>query len=202
MNKIINKLFGNYAEEKKKFLLFAFLLILLLFLSFYLLRSAYARYQVDAKINADIDRALYIIGEEKLSFNIETDGIIPSNEPYIYKFSVSNFNETSVSDVDINYSINIRTTTNLPITLSLYRNQNYSSNGATNIFNSPITKQDEDGAWYRIYKTNSSYDFYYTNTTTDVYTLVIDFPLIYANDTTYANYIESIEVNIESKQIV
>ena len=200
MNNIINKLFGNYAEEKKKFLLFAFLLLALLFLSFYLLRAAYARYQVDAKINADIDRALYIIGEEKLSFNIETDGIVPSNTPYTYRFSVSNFNETNMSDVDINYSINIRTTTNLPITLSLYRNQLPES--GTNIFSSPVTKRDADGAWYRIYKTNSTYDFYYATRKTDVYTLVINFPLVYANDTTYANYLESIEVNIESKQIV
>ena len=200
MSNVINKLFGNYAEEKKKFLLFAFLLIALLFLSFYLLRAAYAKYQVDAKINADIDRALYILGQEKLSFNIETDGIVPSSTPYTYRFSISNFNETSVSDVDINYSINIRTTTNLPITLELYRNE-LPANG-TNIFGSPVSKQDADGAWYRVYKTTGSYDFYYANTTTDVYTLVINFPLVYANDTTYANYIESIEVNIESKQIV
>ena len=76
MNNVNNKLFGNYTEEKKKFLLFALLLLALLFLSFYLLRAAYARYQVDAKINADIDKALYIIDEEKLSFNIEASGII------------------------------------------------------------------------------------------------------------------------------
>ena len=200
MNNVINKLFGNYVEEKKKFLLFAFLLIALLFLSFFLLRAAYARYQVDAKINADIDRALYIIGEEKMSFNIETDGIVPSSTPYTYRFSVSNFNQNNMSDVDINYSINIRTTTNLPITLELYRNQ-LPENG-TNIFNSPITKRDADGAWYRVYKTNATYDFYYAARKTDVYTLVINFPLIYANDTTYSNYLESIEVNIESKQIV
>ena len=200
MNNVINKLFGNYVEEKKKFLLFAFLLIALLFLSFFLLRAAYARYQVDAKINADIDRALYIIGEEKMSFNIETDGIVPSSTPYTYRFSVSNFNQNNMSDVDINYSINIRTTTNLPITLELYRNQ-LPENG-TNIFNSPVTKRDADGAWYRVYKTNGTYDFYYATRKTDVYTLVINFPLIYANDTTYSNYLESIEVNIESKQIV
>ena len=200
MNNVINKLFGNYVVEKKKFLLFAFLLIALLFLSFFLLRAAYARYLVDAKINADIDRALYIIGEEKMSFNIETDGIVPSSTPYTYRFSVSNFNQNNMSDVDINYSINIRTTTNLPITLELYRNQ-LPENG-TNIFNSPITKRDADGAWYRVYKTNGTYDFYYATRKTDVYTLVINFPLIYANDTTYSNYLESIEVNIESKQIV
>ena len=67
-----------------------------------------------------------------MSFNIETDGIVPSSTPYTYRFSVSNFNQNNMSDVDINYSINIRTTTNLPITLELYRNQ-LPENG-TNIF--------------------------------------------------------------------
>lgn len=200
MNNAINKIFGSYAEEKKKFLLFALLLLILLFLSFYLLRTAYARYQIDAKINADIDKALYIMDEEKLNFNIETSGIVPSNSPYIYKFSLSNYNQTNASDVDINYTISIRTTTNLPITLELYRNE-LPENG-TNVFGSPLTKQDEDGAWYRVYNTSNSYDFYYRNRTTDIYTLAINFPLIYANDTTYSNYLESIEVSIESKQIV
>ena len=42
----------------------------------------------------------------------------------------------------------------------------------------------------------------YKNHTTDTYSLVVSFPIEYATDTTYANYIESIEVIIKSKQIV
>ena len=61
--------------------------------------------------------------------------------------------------------------------------------------------QDVDGAWYNLYKNNEKYEMYYKDKTTDVYTLVINFPKEYAKDTTYENYIESIEVDINSKQM-
>ena len=44
------------------------------------------------KLNANIERALYIFNQEKMDFNIDFNQIIPSDEPYVYKFSISNFN--------------------------------------------------------------------------------------------------------------
>lgn len=192
----------RYLEEKKRFLLFMFGLFLILFLAIYLFKIAYARYEIRAKINADIQKALYIFEDEKISFNIDPDGIIPSSDPYIYRFSISNFNETKESDVDLSYDVKIRTTTNLPITIRLYRNELYDAVGATNILSGATTQQDEDDAWYKLYTAAGNYQMFYVNHTTDVYSLVIDFPSSYANDTTYANYLESIEVIINSRQII
>ena len=154
-------------------------------------------------INSNIDKALYIFEDEKLSFNLEPEGIIPSNDPYVYKFSVSNFNTTKESDVDISYTIQVRTTTNLPITISMYRNELHTAVGATNIFNGGAqTRQDTDSAWYRLYTTGSAYQMAYTSHVTDIYTMVIDFPATYANNPVYANSIECIEVTINSQQII
>ena len=91
---------SKYYEEKRRFLLFVFLLFLILFLAGYLFQVAYARYEVNTKLNANIKKALYILGTDNLSFNLEPDGIVPSDNPYVYKFSVSNFNEKNDTDVE------------------------------------------------------------------------------------------------------
>ena len=143
---------SKYYEEKRRFLLFVFLLFSLLFLAGYLFQVAYARYEVNTKLNANIKRALYILGTDNLSFNLEPDGIVPSDNPYVYKFSVSNFNEKNDTDVDIYYSVSVKTTTNLPINIKLYRNENYDDNNSTNIFGGSSLVQDVDGAWYNLYK--------------------------------------------------
>lgn len=203
MNELIQKLKSdNYKEEKKRFLLFVFVLFFLFIVAILLLRYAYAKYEVQAKINANIEKALYIFDDDKLSFNLEPDGIVPSDDPYVYRFSVANFMEGKHSDVDITYEVKVRTTTNLPITISIYRNELPDATGATNLFQSAQTLQDEDNAWYRLYETGEEYEMDYEDDVTDIYTMVINFPSNYANDTTYANSIESIEVILDSKQLL
>ena len=157
---------------------------------------------MSSKIVASIDKALYIFDSDEIQFNLNPNKIIPSNDPYVYQFSVSNYNSSKNSDVDLYYHLSVRTTTNLPITIELYRNEDYTAQGATNIFSAVQDEQDEDGAWYHIYDVNQDFNMYYTNQTTDVYTMVIHFPKIYGNDETYVNSIENIEVTLESKQII
>ena len=192
----------SYVNEKGRFLLFVFFLIFILFVAYFLFQMAYARYEMNARLVANIDKALYIFDTDEVRFNLDPDGIVPSNDPYVYRFSVANFNETQNSDVDISYHVTIRTTTNLPITIQLYRNQLPTDSGAINLFNGVQNVQDEDGAWYHIYDVRDDYEMLYTNEVTDYYTIVINFPLVYASDTTYVNSIENIEVTLDSHQII
>lgn len=189
-----------YLNEKGRFLLFAFSLIFILFLSYSLFKMAYARYEMQARLVTNIDKALYIFEAGDVSFNLEPTGIIPRNEPYTYRFSVANFNNTHDSDVDLTYRIRLRTTTNLPITMQLYRNELPGDNGATNILGTAVDMQDEDDAWYHVYDINTDYEMLFANETTDYYTLVINFPISAASDTTFANAIENIEITLKSKQ--
>ena len=192
----------RYFKEKAKLILFLIGLIFILFFARYLFGLAYSRYEVRAKINANIDKALYIFEDEKISFNLDPNEIIPRDDPYTYKFSVSNFNASKESDVDISYKVSIRTTTNLPIQLKLYRNELYDSETSVNLLNGSSVVQDEDSAWYRVYNVADEFEFLYTSKSTDVFTLVINFPSVYSENPIYADYIENIEVTLESKQII
>ncbi len=192
----------KFYEEKKRFLLFSVMLLLALFLAYYLFKGAYASYKSSAKLVTNIDKALYLIDTDKMSFNIDPEQIVPSLKPYTYKFSVSNFNSSKQGEVSLLYTVKVITTTNLPISIQLYRNENYDDSQATPLLTGARTVQDEDGSWYNIYDTNNSYTMDYNDKITDIYTLVVNFPKSYSSSTTYADCIESIEVRIESSQKV
>lgn len=191
----------SYFEEKKRFLLVVFVMFLLIFVAFKLFQIAYAAYESSAKLNANIERALYILEEGGLSFNIDLNKIEPSVDPYVYKFSISNFQGSRHSDVDIEYQLSVRSTTNLPLVYELYRNQNYDDPSATNLFDSFIVQQDEDGAWYNFFEGKEKYLFSYEEDSTDIYTLVIYFNEEYKNTLDYADSLENIEVKLDSHQV-
>ena len=203
VNSIKNK-FNNikYFTYKKRFLKMSLIFGACLLLIIYLITRAYGSYITTAKLRADIDKAIYVFEEETMSFNIDENKIIPSNDPYTYTFSVQNYNSTQTSDVDLTYNINIRSTTNLPLEISLYRNESYSASGATNIIGSPTLRQDADGAWYKLYTESDDYALSYNTQTKDIFTLVIVFPKSYSLNTTYADITENIEVIINSKQTI
>lgn len=190
-----------YFEEKKRFLIVIFVMFLIIFLAIKLFQIAYASYESEAKLNANIEKALYILKEGGMEFNIDLDKIEPSPNPYIYKFSVSNFNGNKHSDVDIEYTITLTTTTNLPLTYELYRNENYDDENATNLFKDMTVKQDIDGAWYNYLEGKEEYLFPYQEDKTDIYTLVVYFKEENKTTIDYADSIENIEVKLDSHQV-
>ena len=196
---IINK-FNNikYKEQKLRLIGFGCTLLFVLFLSGFLFSISLASYQSQTRLRANIDKALYVLNREKMNFNIDSSKIIPSDDPYTYKFSVSNYTEDKESDFNIVYNLKIKTTTNLPLTLELYKNTDLNNNI---LYNAEI-KQDVDGSYYKVYSVSDDVLMEYKDKVIDVYTLSIDFPKSYAEDLTYADCIEAIEVILDSSQAV
>ena len=203
MSKVVDnfKSIFSLSEEKRRFLLFAFVLFLALFSSFYLLRIAYARYETNAKLMADVQKSLYIFEDEKLQFNLKTDGIVPSSVPYSYKFSVSNFKDDKTSEIDIEYTVTVKTTTNLPINVAIFK-LDASANPGPNLITGAVVKKDEDGSFYRVYKVPTTYQMLFANKVTDYYKIEITFPEVYKDSMTYENAIENVDVILESKQMI
>lgn len=187
----------KYLEEKKRLVIVGTFLIFVLFVAFWIFARAFASYQSNVKLNANIDQALYIFAGEKLSFNIDPDKIVPSSTPYIYKFSVSNFDANKQSDVNLEYTIDVKTTTNLPIQISLFRNGAH-----TNLLSNVSFETDSDGSWYKIFETSDTYKMNYVDKVTDVYTLQILFPAEYSQSVMYADAIENIEIILKSSQVI
>ena len=97
------------------------------------------------------------------------------------------------------YDLTLRTTTNLPLRYELYMNEEYSDSGAQNIILDNIISTDENGTYFRT-MTTEPVNLQYTNTTTNVYQLVIYFPTNY-NTTNYQDIIEVLEITVHSEQV-
>ena len=124
--------------------------------------------------------------------------IIPSNNQYLYTFSVSNFKDDLHCDTNLEYVVHIRTTTNLRIDYELYNT--LTVDGATSIISSNTIEQDRDGTYFRHILTDSK-TMLYSEDETEYYTLLLNLPSDY-KDAKYSGVPEVIEINIESRQVL
>ena len=116
--------------NKKEFLryfLFSSLIIITLIV-FASSSSSYARYETNTKVKITPALAFFVVGVESQTGQIKLSSMVPSEEPYLYSFNVSNFNDEGKANVDLTYSIEIITTTNMPLNYRIFRGTNLESN--------------------------------------------------------------------------
>ena len=188
-------------KSRKRFLIYSFLVLILMFLSMYVLR-VFGSYQSDAYLNAEVVKAVLLLEEEKLDFSIAPDGLVPSEKPYVYYFSIANYNNSKKSNVDLEYSLSMRTTTNIPLEYQLYRNEDYDEESSVNLLENFSEVQDEDGSWYKVFDLDKKYNFSYKTKNKDIYCLVVYFPKIYSKNLDYTNLIDHVEITVDAKQII
>ncbi|MCL2859300.1 MAG: hypothetical protein FWF46_01750 [Oscillospiraceae bacterium] len=179
--------------------LIAFLVLVVVVIK--LVLNTTSRYESQTSSIGKIDVALYVLNEDTQTMNLCLDQLTPREDPYIYNFSISNFNETNRTDLNIEYTLSIKTTTNLPLIYKLYENQTYDAQGAIDIaLGNNTISADSDGTYFRTI-TAAPEDFGYVENQTNYYQLAIYFPAA-NNSPDYQNIIESLEIIINSSQIV
>ena len=189
--------------SKKRFILAIKLSMAIIFLitSIAILPKVFSRYQSGASTNPNIDVAFYIINTTYQSQSVVLSKIMPSDDPYLVNFTVANNDGTNRLGVDATYDLRIITTTNLPLSYELYKNQTYDASGAVNIISSTTSiAADTDGTYFKTMVAPSE-SFSYTTNQSYSYQLVIYFPKQYMSYN-YQDIVESIEIVVDSKQIV
>lgn len=170
------------------------LLLIVLVLFILVINKTFSRFSSAGKSAADVDVAFYILEEKTMSENIVLRDIQPGWKQD-YTFSVANNDGTSISETAMQYTIAIRTTTNLPLKYKLYKNNEESAG----IVENKITK-DEDGVYYRIINFQEE-QFGIEKKEENIYKIEITLPEEY-NESKYQNILETIELKIDSKQII
>lgn len=188
----------NRKLAKKTIKLLILLLCLILLIR--LISLTLSKYESSAKTTPNIQIAFYVMKDDFQSMSLNLDSLFPSDEPKIYGFSVSNQEGDKVCATDMEYTLKIRTTTNLPIKYDLYMNQNYNDSGAQSIVKSDNVEKDEDETYFRIITTDTI-EFTHDVPMTNTYQLVVTFPAEY-NTINYKDIIEGIEITVDSKQII
>lgn len=188
-------------KEKLSIIILSSIIAVSLF-AFAMISITFSKYQTKAtgKISSNI--AFYLTKADYQVKQIKLGMLMPSHDPYIYTFTVSNQDGNKVSDVDINYVLKIITTTNLPLRFELYMNEEYDSNGSTNLISSgnTVIESDEYGTYFQTI-TMDGEDLLYNNPKTNNYTLLVYYDEN-DKDAKYQDTVESVRLIVESSQII
>ena len=161
-----------------------------------------SKYQTAATGNINSNIAFYLFKTDYQIERIKLADLEPSTIPHIYNFTIGNQNNNKVSDVDIEYTLKIVTTTNLPLRYKLYKNEAYESNDSTNLINNDNTtiEKDNDGTYFQTFEFNKE-ELLYTTPKTNNYTLVVYFDET-NKEAKYQDTPESVRIIVDSKQII
>lgn len=195
----------NFFEkfDKKRFMFVA--KIAFIFISVVaivnIIGRTYTRYESNVDINANANVAFFIIDQGTYESTISLDGLVPSADPIYYTFYVANYKDTKRTKVDMDYKIKFETTTNLPLTYEIIRNQTFTG-PHTNIIDSVSVRQDDYDVYYRVFTDNDTYHFTHNSNQIDEYVLKVTFPASYKNSPDlYQGVIELFSIIIDANQV-
>lgn len=194
MKKILNKF--DVKEFKSYF--FISILLILIIIALGKISFTKAKYETETEVNITPNFAFFITDIRTEKQSIKLDNITPSSEPYLYTFTVSNFKDNKKSNVDLKYTIEVITTTNLPLNIKLFKNPYFDKESE---YTNTIT-QNTDGVYFRHLLYNNELVMSYNQAITDTYTLWIEYPLSYKNDYKTNGLMDLIDVEIKAKQVV
>lgn len=158
-----------------------------------------SKYESISNSYADVDIAFYLLKEDYQSMTLNLASLLPQDDAYTFQFSIGNQAGEDVAEVDLEYELTLRTTTNLPLTYELYMNESYTDPGATNIIKENTVAYDEHSTYFRT-MTTEKVILPYTTGTTNLYQLVVYFPGEY-NQEIYQDIIELLEINVNGQQV-
>ncbi len=184
--------------NKTKFLFFFKYIAIFLLVVFIIniMEITYSKYSSSANGDAAANIAFFIVDVGTYENTISLNNLEPSNNDYIYKFTVNNFKNNKRTNVKLDYNLEFVTTTNLPLTYKIYKE------GTNNIITSNEIIQDGD-MYFNKLNTNEAGSFSYEENQTEEYTLVVNFPITY-NDKPdeYQGLIDSFMIKINATQRV
>ena len=158
-----------------------------------------SKYESISNSYANVDIAFYILKEDYKTMTINLASLLPQEDEYVFEFSIGNEEDGEIAEVDLEYELALKTTTNLPLTYKLYMNEQYTDETATNIIKENNVSSDEYGTYFRT-MTTDKITLPYTQGKTNLYQLVINFPANY-NEEIYQDIIELLEITVNAYQV-
>ncbi len=195
----IRKIFLNINYKKlTKYLFLSFLLLITLIL-FGTFDFTQARYESEVEVSGGPTLAFFIVDVTTQSGHIKLDEMIPRTEPYTYTFNVSNFNNQKRANVDLTYTIEVITTTNMPLNFQIFKGNDMN----TMQVDHDTTTTDENGVYYRHLVIDDASIMTYSANHTDTYTLWVEFPLENKDyPDKYEGIIDLVDIKIVAEQVV
>lgn len=158
-----------------------------------------SKYESISDSYANVDIAFYLFKEDYKTMTVNLADIEPRDDAYVFEFTIGNQDGIEIAETDLEYELTLRTTTNLPLTFELYKNQQYTDLDAKSIIKEENILPDEYGTYFRTMTTEKSF-LPYTQGITNLYQLVVEFPANY-NQEKYQDIIELLEIKVNAQQV-
>ena len=197
----MKKFFSKF--DKKRFMFVAKIVFIFISVAAIvnIVGRTYTRYESNVDLNANANVAFFVVDQGTYESSIALNGLVPSPDPIYYTFYVANYRDTKRTKVDLTYKIKFETTTNLPLTYEIIRNQTFQG-PHTNIIDSATTRTDADGVFYRVFTDNDTYSFSHNINEVDEYVLKVVFPASYKDHPDlYQGVVELFSIIIDAEQV-
>lgn len=195
----IGKIFKNIDTKKLVRYLFPSFLLIILLIAIGSVDFTQARYESEVEVSGSPNLAFFIVDVTTQSGHIKLDEMIPRVEPYTYTFNVSNFNTQKRANVDLTYTIEIITTTNMPLNFQIFKGNDMD----TMQVDHDITTTDSNGVYYRHLVIDDASIMTYSANHTDTYTLWVQFPVANKDyPERYEGIIDLVDIKIVAEQVV
>jgi len=219
-------------KTKLKKNLIILLIVISIGIGIYTIVSTLARYTSSLEKEDTLGIAFWFTGSEYKEDIMMVEDVYPREEVYEYPLSVTNSNGTRVAETDLEYTITIKATTNLPLNYNLYKKVNsidpeidessyytdenenvYRKLSTTRVSSSSLSSNyntlatDTNGTYYKEYVYFLGYDqnkfiMEHETATTDNFIILVDFPIQYKNVFNYQDLVEYVKVKVDAKQII
>jgi hypothetical protein len=195
----------NFLErfDTQRFIFVGKIILILLacVIIFNLVDRTNTRYESEANVSAEASVAFFVIDQGTYEGSISLTGLEPSTQPFYYTFFVRNYDENGYrTDVNLTYDIKVETTTNLPLTYEIIRNQSFSGTH-TNLLTNWTTRQDDNDVYYKTSNILGTYSFGHAANQIDQYTIKVNFPISYKDYPEYQGSIELFSIIINATQV-
>ena len=181
-------------RNRRKLIFMRFsMLILFLLVGTYIIQSGFARYRSTATAQADVDLAYYFVKASDISQDLKLERILPRQSKYIYTFSVANYDGNDRTETALDYTIQLKTTTNLPLNYVIHK-----QGETTNRITTTEAIADDDGTYFK-YITATGDSFGFNQNEEDYYQIEIEFPVEY-NSSQYEGIVEYVQLTVYSTQ--
>ena len=181
-------------KSKKTIIYLKFVCVLILiFIILNARKNSLSKYKSTATSTADVDLAFYFVKVGDISQELQLESILPKSGSDTYVFTVSNFDGDKRTETAIDYTIELKTTTNLPLEYVIHK-----QNNNTNLITSVTTVADDDGTYFQTIEATGDSLGFATNET-HTYELEIKFPERF-NSAQYENIVEYIKLTVNSTQ--
>ena len=194
-------------EKKKilKILIVIFMLVTIIVLIHEIIKDTNAKYASEAMTSRDVDVAFVITDSSIKEGNILLEDIHPSETPYKYNFSISNNYEGKRAETQMEYTIRLIASTNIPLEYDLYKKGKEPSEPNIKCTKKENIIQDEYGTQYKeiIFepKTNN-FNLGILENEIDLMELQVKFPTTVVSNYKYADLISNLRIEIEARQII